>query len=70
MKISDFTLPFEGKLSEGNRWMKLAAVMPWGIYAGKLKNEEGQKWESGRQNRSGIYCARHERRTRPTPVFW
>ncbi|MFT6381114.1 MAG: hypothetical protein ACJAXZ_002603, partial [Akkermansiaceae bacterium] len=26
----DFYMPFGGKLSAGNRWVKLAAMIPWG----------------------------------------
>jgi IS5 family transposase len=29
MFIEDFALPFEGKLSAGNRWVKLASMIPW-----------------------------------------
>lgn len=43
MCIDDFILPFGGKLSSENRWVKLAALMPWemieDIYAEKFKNE-------------------------------
>jgi hypothetical protein len=43
MTIEDFTLPFGGKLSAENRWVKLAKMMPWDlaeeIYAAKFKNE-------------------------------
>lgn len=44
MTIEDFLLPFGGKLSAQNRWVKLAALMPWemieDIYAKKFKNEK------------------------------
>ena len=43
MTIDDFILPFSGKLSAENRWVKLANLMPWElieeIYADKFKNE-------------------------------
>ena len=71
MRISDFILPFGGKLSADNRWMKLAGMMPWGIfegiYAGKFKNER-----PGGKNRSSLYCTRraqhrHQLATKTTP---
>ena len=68
MRISDFILPFGGKLSADNRWVKLAGMMPWEmveeIYAEKFKNERPDG-----KNRSGLYCARHERRSRPARAF-
>lgn len=43
MTLDDFILPFSGKLSAENRWVKLAELMPWDlvedIYAAKFKNE-------------------------------
>jgi hypothetical protein len=43
MSLDDFELPFGGKLSAENRWVKLAKLMPWDmiedIYAEKFKNE-------------------------------
>ncbi|ERN39805.1 hypothetical protein KR51_00037450, partial [Rubidibacter lacunae KORDI 51-2] len=29
LSFEDFYLPFSGKLSAHNRWVKLAALMPW-----------------------------------------
>jgi hypothetical protein len=29
MVIEDFVLPFEGKLSADNRWVKLSKMIPW-----------------------------------------
>jgi hypothetical protein len=44
MTIDDFVLPFDGKLSADNDWVKLAKQMPWDmiedIYAAKFKNEK------------------------------
>lgn len=44
MTIEDFMLPFGGKLSTENRWVKLSKLMPWDliedIYAEKFKNEK------------------------------
>jgi len=44
MRIDDFILPFGGKLSAENRWVKLAKLMPWDmiedIYAEKFKNDK------------------------------
>lgn len=43
MTLDDFILPFSGKLSAENRWVKLAKLMPWDlvedIYSAKFKNE-------------------------------
>ena len=43
MSVEEFFLPFGGRLSTDNRWVKLARLMPWGlvedIYAEKFKNE-------------------------------
>jgi hypothetical protein len=42
--IEDFILPFGGKLSAENRWVKLSNLMPWDmveeIYAEKFRNEK------------------------------
>lgn len=42
--LEDFMLPFGGKLSAENRWVKLAKLMPWDliedIYAKNFKNEK------------------------------
>lgn len=44
MTIEDFLLPFGGRLSAENRWVKLSKLMPWDIiediYAEKFKNEK------------------------------
>jgi len=29
MVIEEFILPFEGKLSANNRWVKLSKIIPW-----------------------------------------
>lgn len=43
MTIEDFLLPFGGRLSAENHWVKLSKLMPWDIiediYAEKFKNE-------------------------------
>lgn len=43
MTLEDFLLPFGGRLSAENRWIKLAELMPWDmiedIYARNFKNE-------------------------------
>jgi len=43
LSIEEFFLPFGGRLSADNRWVKLARLMPWDlvedIYAEKFKNE-------------------------------
>ena len=43
MTLEDFILPFGGKLDAGNRWVKLAALMPWDmiedVYARSFKNK-------------------------------
>jgi hypothetical protein len=43
--LADFILPFGGKLSGDNRWIKLAKLIPWNeledYYAAQLCNEFG-----------------------------
>ena len=43
LSIEEFFLPFGGRLSANNRWVKLARLMPWelieDIYAEKFKND-------------------------------
>lgn len=43
MELEDFMLPFGGKLSAENRWVKLAELLPWemieDVYAKSFKNE-------------------------------
>lgn len=31
LAIDDFILPFSGKLRADNRWVKLAAIIPWDV---------------------------------------
>jgi len=43
LSVEEFFLPFGGRLSAENRWVKLARLMPWDlvedIYAEKFKND-------------------------------
>lgn len=45
LSFEDFYLPFEGKLSGENRWVKLAAMIPWeafeSIYAAQFSESRG-----------------------------
>jgi len=44
--LSDFFLPFEGKLNPDNRWVVLANYLPWEemgkVYESKLSNDQGR----------------------------
>ncbi len=31
MRVEDFILPFDGHLNENNRWVQLAAMIPWDV---------------------------------------
>lgn len=43
--LEDFIMPFGGKLRAGNRWVKLAAIMPWDfiedVYAESMSENDG-----------------------------
>lgn len=45
--IEDFTMPFGGKLDPKNRWVRLAAIMPWDkieeIYLRTMSTETGRR---------------------------
>lgn len=47
LKLSLFKHPFEQELDKENRWVKLAALIPWdelaSVYASKLRSNEGRK---------------------------
>ena len=44
LSLEEFFLPFGGRLSADNRWVKLARLMPWDLiedlYAESFKNDE------------------------------
>lgn len=46
LTIEEFFMPFGGKLLKSNRWVKLAAIMPWewieGIYMASFESENGR----------------------------
>ena len=50
--IEGFFLPFEGRLKENNRWIRLAERMPWeeieAIYLKTMNPETGRKAYSAR----------------------
>lgn len=52
LSFVDFYLPFGGKLSGDNRWVKLAAIIPWqefeGTYANQLSASQGAPAKSFR----------------------
>ena len=43
--LENFNMPFGGKLKADNRWVKLAALMPWDfiedVYAESMSEENG-----------------------------
>ena len=47
LSIEDFFLPFGGKLRKDNRWVRLAAMMPWEyideVYARNMNEETGRR---------------------------
>ena len=47
LSIEEFFLPFGGKLRKDNRWVRLAAMMPWEyideVYARSMNEETGRK---------------------------
>ena len=46
ISLSLFKHPFEQELDKENRWVKLAALVPWdelaGIYSRKLQSDSGR----------------------------
>lgn len=66
MALSDFELPFGGKLDAGNRWVEMSGCVPWDlveeIYASKFKNErpDGKKPISSRIAFGAIFIKEHE----------
>jgi len=52
LSIEEFKLPFAGELDPGNRWVKLAAVIPWevlsDVYNDALSKREGRPALSAR----------------------
>jgi len=38
---SEFELPFGGRLSADNRWVKMAQLIPWSEYAQNFPSEKG-----------------------------
>ncbi len=45
LSLEDFIMPFGGKLRANNRWVKLAAIMPWDfiedVYAESMSENDG-----------------------------
>lgn len=57
--LSDFFLPFGGKLSKDNRWVKLSEIMPWESieteYAKHFRARDGQIAKSARVAFGALY---------------
>ena len=62
--IEDFVMPFGGKLRADNRWVKLAALMPWDfiedIYAESMCENEGAAALSSRIAFGSLYIKENE----------
>ena len=47
ISIEDFIQPFGGKLSKGNRWVRLANLLPWdemvSVYIKNMSQKIGRK---------------------------
>ena len=52
MSFEDFFLPFEGHLSESNRWIRLSKIIPWKsfekTYCKQFKSKQGNPAKSAR----------------------
>ena len=59
LSIEEFYMPFGGKLSKDNRWVRLSAIMPWGhiddIYAKSMSEETGRPGITSRIAFGAIY---------------
>jgi hypothetical protein len=64
--LDEFILPFGGKLSKGNRWVKMAEMMPWEMiedyYAESFKNikPDGRRPISARVAFGSLYIKENE----------
>jgi len=66
-RMEEFILSFGGCLSAGNRWVKMAKVMPWDVveeeYAKSMCEAEGRKSLPGRIAYGAIYIKEQENLT-------
>jgi len=69
LSLDEFVLPFGGRLSSGNRWVKIAGQIPWEMiedhYAESFRNEkpDGRKPVPARVAFGAIYIKEHENLT-------
>ena len=67
MTLDDFILPFGGKLLADNRWIKLAAIMPWDfiedVYAESMCQDNGAPAISSRIAFGACYIKENENLT-------
>ena len=67
LALSDFLLPFGGRLSADNRWVKLAQLMPWDfiedIYAAQFSADSGVPAISARIAFGSCYIKENENLT-------
>jgi len=62
--LENFKMPFGGKLRAGNRWVKLAAIMPWDfiedIYTESMSEKDGAPAISSRIAFGSLYIKENE----------
>lgn len=62
--ISEFFLPFGGKLKKTNRWVRMAEIMPWDyieqVYLESVSQETGRSAFSARIAYGAIYIKENE----------
>ena len=62
--LEDFIMPFGGKLRAGNRWVKLAGIMPWDfiedVYAESMSENDGAPAISSRIAFGSLYIKENE----------
>ncbi len=67
LTIEEFFLPFGGKLLKSNRWVKLAAMMPWErieqIYMASFQSENGRPALPARIAFGAIFIKEHDNLT-------
>ena len=62
--IEEFFMPFGGRLSRKNRWVKMAEIMPWSlieeIYAQNMCQDNGRGAIPARVAYGAIFVKEHE----------
>lgn len=63
VSIEEFFMPFGGKLSKSNRWVRLSGIMPWkqidNIYVKSMSEETGRPGITSRIAFGAIYIKEH-----------